>query len=124
MVSQLFFCSLFAPYNHITTTYLYFFAEFLAEFLQIVEKFVYLQTETGKWSDGRVARQRSAKPRTAVRIRFRPQNQMDNKLIYSELSIFLFMHSITLATYLLHKHAKTAYLEGKRSVLRIKFEQR
>ena len=24
------------------------------------------------WSDGRVARQRSAKPRTAVRIRFRP----------------------------------------------------
>ena len=26
-----------------------------------------------KWSDGRVARQRSAKPCTAVRIRFRPQ---------------------------------------------------
>ena len=25
------------------------------------------------WSDGRVARQRSAKPRTAVRIRFRPR---------------------------------------------------
>ena len=49
MVSQLFFCSLFAPYNHITTTYLYFFAEFLAEFLQIVEKFVYLQTESNEF---------------------------------------------------------------------------
>ena len=29
-----------------------------------------------KWSDGRVARQRSAKPRTAVRIRFRPHKTL------------------------------------------------
>ena len=29
------------------------------------------------WSDGRVARQRSAKPRTAVRIRFRPRRATD-----------------------------------------------
>ena len=90
MVSQLFFCSLFTPHNHITTTYLYFFADFLAEFLQIVEKFVYLQTETGKWSDGRVARQRSAKPRTAVRIRFRPRKKF--RLTTDEnQSFFLFV---------------------------------
>lgn len=43
------------------------------EVLQKREIFVYLQTRSREsGSDGRVARQRSAKPCTAVRIRFRP----------------------------------------------------
>ena len=44
------------------------------EVLQKREIFVYLQTRSREsGSDGRVARQRSAKPCTAVRIRFRPR---------------------------------------------------
>mgnify|MGYP001214716999 CR=1 FL=1 len=35
----------------------------------------------GKGSDGRVARQRSAKPPTAVRIRFRPRLKRKNKIL-------------------------------------------
>ena len=73
----------------------------------------------GEWLN-----QRSAKPSTAVRIRFRPQNQMDNKLIYSELSIFLLCYSIVIAPYLHPTNIKTAYPMGKRSVMSIKVEQR
>lgn len=35
--------------------------------------FIFAFPRTGKGSDGRVARLRSAKPPTAVRIRFRPR---------------------------------------------------
>ena len=39
----------------------------------------------GKGSDGRVARQRSAKPCTAVRIRFRPHK---NRVVYNYNAVF------------------------------------
>ena len=56
---------------------------------------------------------RSAKPSTAVRIRFGPQNQMDNKLIYNELSIFLLFYSIVIAPYLHPAILKSSHLVGK-----------
>lgn len=40
-----------------------------------------LHSLMGQWSDGRVARLRSAKPPTAVRIRFRPRFILNNKNI-------------------------------------------
>ena len=39
-----------------------------------------------KWSDGRVARQRSAKPCTAVRVRFRPHRNCVVD-VYSAVSV-------------------------------------
>ena len=50
-----------------------------------------------KWSDGRVARQRSAKPCTAVRIRFRPhRNRVVD--IYNAV-FFLFCHTFVIQLY-------------------------
>lgn len=49
-------------------------------FAYIKSKFYFCIPSNGKWSDGRVARLRSAKPPTAVRIRFRPRF-IDNKNI-------------------------------------------
>ncbi len=58
--------------------------------------------KNGKWSDGRVARQRSAKPRTAVRIRFRPQNFAEQTTFISRLFCFLGVSVST--THILHKN--------------------
>ena len=51
-----------------------------------------------KWSDGRVARQRSAKPCTAVRIRFRPHR---NRVaaIYNAV-LFLNCHTFVIPTFI------------------------
>ena len=62
------------------------------EVLQKREIFVYLQTRSREsGSDGRVARQRSAKPCTAVRIRFRP-HQNTVVVIYNGV-LFLACHT-------------------------------
>lgn len=45
-----------------------------------------------RWSGGRAARQRSAKPRTAVQIRFRPRYLKD-RIVYND-AIFLFLSII------------------------------
>ena len=51
-----------------------------------------------QWSDGRVARQRSAKPCTAVRIRFRPHR---NRVaaIYNAV-LFLNCHTFVIPTFI------------------------
>ena len=47
-----------------------------------------------QWSDGRVARQRSAKPCTAVRIRFRPHR---NRVVDACNAVFvLFCHTFVI----------------------------
>ena len=47
---------------------------------------VYLHTYLKRWSRGRVARQRSAKPCTAVRIRPRPPLSSANQIVCAPLS--------------------------------------
>ena len=69
------------------------------EVLQKREIFVYLQTRSREsGSDGRVARQRSAKPCTAVRIRFRPHR---NRVaaIYNAV-LFLNCHTFVIPTFI------------------------
>lgn len=82
--------------NKITTNY-------LTKFW-ILENNIYLCTSVGektdKWSDGRVARQRSAKPRTAVRIRFRPPKLQSRRLNKSSVCVLLCLCERA------HKHPK------------------
>lgn len=49
--------------------------------------FIFAFPRTGKGSDGRVARLRSAKPPTAVRIRFRPRFFDNKKRLQWELHV-------------------------------------
>ena len=58
-----------------------------------------------KWSDGRVARQRSAKPRTAVRIRFRPQILQSRRL--KKVVCFVFLGVFVSTTHILHKNTNS-----------------
>lgn len=68
------------------------------EVLQKREIFVYLQTRSREsGSDGRVARQRSAKPCTAVRIRFRPHRNRVADVCNAVF--FLFCHTFVIRLY-------------------------
>ena len=60
------------------------------------------------WSDGRVARQRSAKPYTAVRVRFRPHDQALNDVDITKLSACFISVKVQFAQ---HLH-NTNYTDG------------
>ena len=56
--------------------------------LPAIARIPFFRSHEGFWSDGRVARQRSAKPCTAVRIRFRPRK---NRVVDCCNAVFLFV---------------------------------